>query len=174
MRGAVVELRALFTQLEWQYGEAESNVAKTRIVSEMSIVREHMKYIQKAGLLQGEAVSELEKEIDQFRVCMNHRLAFYKDLQRLSDMVQPLHISLSETFDELTLKMYTTEENKQTKALASYKTKQRFLEHLREESEEESQRMCVICQSGFENGVLTICGHQVRVYSLLQLGCFAH
>ncbi|CAD0110326.1 unnamed protein product, partial [Aureobasidium uvarum] len=47
-------------------------------------------------------------------------------------------------------------------ALAALKTKNRFLLHLREEStnSQETQRICVICQGSFEQGVLTVCGHQ--------------
>jgi E3 ubiquitin-protein ligase SHPRH len=160
LRGVLADLRSLLTQLEWQLGQANVGISRTRITSEMSIVKNHMQYLQDTANSQSKAVQELEKELDQFRSCMNNRLAFYRELQRISDMVQPFKEQMDETFDSIAFTVWNSEETRAEKVLAGYRTKRRFFEHLRKESDQEAQRLCVICQSDFENGVLTVCGHQ--------------
>lgn len=55
-------------------------------------------------------------------------------------------------------------------AIASLKSKARYLVHLRAEaSSQEEQRICMICQQAVEVGVLTVCGHQ---YCKTSTACF--
>ena len=53
------------------------------------------------------------------------------------------------------------QEKKLSTKLTGLRAKSRYLVHLRQDStDSEAQRTCVICQTTFEVGALTICGHQ--------------
>lgn len=75
-------------------------------------------------------------------------------------MVAPWREELDEHLDADILDLQLTIEESHITKLATLKTKQRFLQHLRAESTQQSEtRTCVICTDPFERGVLTVCGH---------------
>ncbi|TKA56565.1 hypothetical protein B0A49_11991, partial [Cryomyces minteri] len=156
LRGLLTEVRAMETALEWQEGGSSK-----RANAELSIVQQHLKVLQQASNIQARSTTGLEKELDLFRLTMNLRLAFYARLQQISDTVAPHKEELDEELDRKALDDAERKETELTAKLGKLKTDHRFLCHLRLESTtEEIQKMCVICQSTFVNGVLTVCGHQ--------------
>lgn len=168
LRGLTHEARGLETALQWHEGSS------ARAGAEVSILQRQMKTLAKVNTDETKTMTELEKELELFRATMNQRLEFYRQLQYISDTVAPYKEDLDETLDFRALEQATKAQESRARALAQLKTKQRFLEHLRDESSSTSatERMCVICQCPFELGVLTICGHQVRLpYASLQSPC---
>ncbi|KAF1354867.1 SNF2 family N-terminal domain-containing protein [Delphinella strobiligena] len=156
LRGLTHEARGLETSLQWQEGNG------MRAGAELSIVKQQMKVLAGISTEETKAMAELERGLDLFRSTMNQRLEYYRQLQHISDMVAPYKEELDETLDTNALDDATKSQETRAKVLAQLKTKHRFLVHLREEStrSSEAERICVICQCPFEQGVLTICGHQ--------------
>lgn len=154
LRGLVHEARSIETALEWQEGTA-------RAKAELHIIRDLSKQFSAITSEETKALARLEKINDLYRSTQNQRLEFYRQLQYISDTVAPHKEDWDDTLDEAALDAVTRRQQAQAKSLAGLKTKNRFLLHLRDEStSSEQQRICVICQSSFEQGVLTVCGHQ--------------
>jgi E3 ubiquitin-protein ligase SHPRH len=135
--------------------------ASSRAAVEASIIEGQVDEIRKITFAQRETVKALEKEQSRFHSCMNERVEYYRQLQELSDTVAPWKDELDEKLDTAALDAQIASEETHNARLATLKTKRRFLLHLRAESSQQSEaRICVICTDSFENGVLTICGHQ--------------
>ncbi|CAD0093497.1 unnamed protein product [Aureobasidium mustum] len=151
LRGLVHEIRSIETALDWQDGN-------TRAGAELQIVRGQAKQLGIIVERETKVLKGLEEMIELFSATMNQRLEFYRQLQVISDTVAPYKEDWDETLDVGALEAATRRHDVETKALAALKTKNRFLLHLREEStsSQETQRICVICQGSFEQGVLTI------------------
>ncbi|KAK5133643.1 hypothetical protein LTR08_007497 [Meristemomyces frigidus] len=153
VRGLIQEARILENSMNLGVG-ARSEV-------ERSLVHDILQALQKVFSDYMKTMSGLEKEVDLFRSAQNQRLDFYRQLQELSDAVAPYKEELDASLDAETLEEAVEHEDKVSRSLAQLKTKNRFLLHLRDESGTQSgPRICVICQCSFENGVLTVCGHQ--------------
>jgi E3 ubiquitin-protein ligase SHPRH len=156
VRRIVAEIRSLHTQLQWQ-----SEGGSIRAQAELSIVDRQLEEIQSIAHTQTKVLADLEKEQELFRKAMNERLEFYRQLQAISDQVAPFREELDEQLDTLALGQATRKEELCSNKLAGLRTKRRFLRHLRTESTSQQEgRVCVICTDTFENGVLTVCGHQ--------------
>ncbi|KAI4721854.1 hypothetical protein E4T48_01867 [Aureobasidium sp. EXF-10727] len=155
LRGLVHEIRGIETALDWQDGNSRAG-------AELQIIRGQAKQLGVIVEKENKVLKGLEEMIELFSATMNQRLNFYRQLQVISDTVAPYKEDWDETLDVAALEVATRRQETQTKALAALKTKNRFLLHLREEStnSQETQRICVICQGSFEQGVLTVCGHQ--------------
>ncbi|KAH0336117.1 hypothetical protein KCU81_g8705, partial [Aureobasidium melanogenum] len=155
LRGLVHEIRGIETALDWQDGNARAS-------AELQIIRSQAKQLGLIAERETKVLKSLEEMIELFSATMNKRLDFYRQLQVISDTVAPYKEEWDDTLDVVALEAATRRQETQTKALAALKTKNRFLLHLREEStnSQETQRICVICQGSFEQGVLTVCGHQ--------------
>ncbi|KAK6436255.1 hypothetical protein LTR95_007557 [Oleoguttula sp. CCFEE 5521] len=154
IRGLIQEARTLEGAMQWQN-------SSVRAQSEANIVQQHITSLQSVYTAYTRALASLEKEIDLFRSTQNSRLDFYRQLQDLSDAVTPYKEDQDQVLDVQALEAVTAKELQQNNTLAQLRTKHRFLLHLRNESGDRStSRICVICQSTFENGVLTVCGHQ--------------
>ncbi|KAH0400282.1 hypothetical protein KCU89_g5346, partial [Aureobasidium melanogenum] len=155
LRGLVHEIRGIETALDWQDGNARAG-------AELQIIRDQAKKLGLVAERETKVLKSLEEMIELFSATMNKRLDFYRQLQVISDTVAPYKEDWDDTLDVPALIAATRRHETQTKALAALKTKNRFLLHLREEStnSQETQRICVICQGSFEQGVLTVCGHQ--------------
>ncbi|KAJ5083816.1 hypothetical protein N7456_013243 [Penicillium angulare] len=157
LRGIVTELRSLVTSLDWQASGGSS-----RARAELELVSEVLK---NAGQLIGEqlkASASLEREVEMFRDTMNNRLEYYRHLQQISDTVAPYdEESAGKPMDEELFASKIKQEETLESKISSLKSKRRYLIHLRDESgPEDSARICIICQSSFEVGVLTVCGHK--------------
>jgi E3 ubiquitin-protein ligase SHPRH len=156
LRGIVSEVRSLQTSLQWQ-----ADGGSARAQAELLIVERQLKNIQEVAKEQQETVTDLEKEQELFRKAMNERLEFYRQLQAISDTVAPYKDDLDESLDNAALANQVSKEGTSAAKLSALKTKRRFLLHLRTESTSQTEgRICVICTDPFENGVLTVCGHQ--------------
>jgi E3 ubiquitin-protein ligase SHPRH len=152
IRGIISDLRALATSLK-----LDAEKGNTRAANELSIVEHERQRVQKQYSEQSKAIVTLRQEIDLFTLLMNTRLEYYRQLQQLSDMVAPL-----EDAERTRLANAAADEEKLTRKIATSSAKRRYLIHLRNEASADStqQRMCIICQSNFEIGALTVCGHQ--------------
>lgn len=132
-----------------------------RTAVEGTIATQHLHALQAVFTNYTKALAGLEKEISLFRTTQNQRLDFYRQLQEISDAVAPFKEQLDEQLDVAALNRAMQEEEQHNTALAQLKTKYRFLQHLKHEtSAQDEAKICVICQCTFENGVLTVCGHQ--------------
>ncbi|KAI9739675.1 MAG: hypothetical protein M1834_006393 [Cirrosporium novae-zelandiae] len=158
LRGIITELKALQTSLQWS---SDSEGSRANI--ELSIVQNIMKEVQAFTTAQTKASSALEKELDLLRDTMNVRLEYYRQLQQISDTVAPLtdEEDPDPTLYEAKIPAMMNEEEGLQAKVDSCNSKLRYLLHLQtEESMDDEQRICIICQQPIEIGVLTSCGHQ--------------
>jgi E3 ubiquitin-protein ligase SHPRH len=154
-------LQAIISEARSLVSNLRISSASNRAAVEASIIENQIEEVRKITSAQREKVKALEKEQGLFHSCMNERVEYYRQLQELSDMVAPWREALDETLDSTALEAQIAAEESHTARLATLKTKRRFLLHLRVESSQQSEaRICVICTDPFENGVLTVCGHQ--------------
>lgn len=152
IRGLIQEARALDGSMDWN---------KTRTANEHTIVKQHITALQSVFKSSTKVLEGLENEVELFRQTQNQRVAFYRQLQEVSDDVVAYKEELDETLDEAALQTAIAKEERASKALLEAQKKNRFLTHLREESGAQAgPRVCIICTSNFEIGVLTVCGHQ--------------
>ncbi|KAG5949437.1 hypothetical protein E4U53_005887 [Claviceps sorghi] len=151
MRAAVAELRALQSRVSVDAAPGSREVMEARIACDQ------LQAIQVQMSEQNKAASALESEIDGFKVAMNARLEYYRQLQAVSDAVLPYD---GPKTDEVVARLQQTEDELRKK-LSSLEAKHRYLVNLREAGSKSNEpRMCVICQMAFVTGVLTVCGHQ--------------
>ncbi|KAK4104906.1 hypothetical protein N658DRAFT_493007 [Parathielavia hyrcaniae] len=156
LRGLVSELRALAAKLR-----NEAATGSSRAANELSVVSDLLKSTLSYQSRQAKAEMAMEKEIERFMDTLNARIDFYRQLQEVSDMVAEYEGSLEVEALEVALQTLQRQEQALRAKTAAVKAKHRYLVHLKEaESSSEEQRMCVICQSSFDIGVLTVCGHQ--------------
>ncbi|OKL64331.1 hypothetical protein UA08_00027 [Talaromyces atroroseus] len=157
LRGIASDMRSLVTSLEWQANEGSS-----RARAELVIANEALARVGKISSEQGKAIRDLEREVELFRDTMNQRLEYYRQLQQISDTVAPYdEASVGKPLNQEVYQSKLEAEKKIEDKLSALQSKGKYLLHLRDESgPDESTRICVICQSPFENGVLTICGHK--------------
>ncbi|KAI9718804.1 MAG: hypothetical protein M1828_006566 [Chrysothrix sp. TS-e1954] len=147
-RGLMAELRSL--------------IHSVRRPEEVDILQQELANLRKLSASETKTISALQEELDLFTSTLNSRVDFHRQLQVISDTVVPLQSDFSETFDEVRFAEEVGNEARWLDGLAALKTKRRYLDHLKHESSgEEAPRDCIICQSPFENGILTICGHIV-------------
>lgn len=156
MRGLLAEVRSLVPDVR---GQDNSRNNRGRV--EATLLEEELEKLQEASKLQTKALTALEREVDQLRSTMNSRLAFYRQLQQLSDAVAPLQQEVAETVNQTLITAQKVKEQRHAAKITALQTTRRFLTHLRADpAAREEQRTCVICREGIEIGVLTVCGHQ--------------
>ena len=152
IRGIVAELRALATPLR-----ADAENGNIRAQNELAIIDKQLSSTQKQLTEQTKGTAALEKEVELFTNVMNTRLEYYRQLQQVSDMVAPYE----GPNNERVLAKMLEDEEKFEKKIATARSKRRYLDHLKmEATNQEEQRICVICREAFEVGALTVCGHQ--------------
>ncbi|KAH8908679.1 hypothetical protein BR93DRAFT_976808 [Coniochaeta sp. PMI_546] len=152
VRGIVAALRNLSTKLQQSAGSGNQRAA-----TELAIVTNQLKLIQKQLTEQSKAITSMEKEVDLFTNAMNARIEFYRQLQALSDTVADYDGDKTEQ----ALRAVLEQEGAAQNSLKTAQGRHRYLVHLKEaESSTEEARLCVICRETFEIGVLTTCGHQ--------------
>ncbi|KAL5363771.1 SNF2 family N-terminal domain-containing protein [Aspergillus floccosus] len=157
LRAIITELRSLATSLEWQ-----ANEGSARARAELEIVTLVIQNAAHIASEQGKIASNLEREVEMFRDTMNNRLAYYRQLQQISDTVAPYdEESVGKPLDQALFDSKLRQEETLDEKISALKAKRRYLIHLRDESgSDDVSRTCVICQSIFEIGVLTVCGHK--------------
>ncbi|SPO00716.1 related to S.pombe rad8 protein and Rdh54p [Cephalotrichum gorgonifer] len=150
MRGIISSLR----QLKHRYSKDDAN---ERYALEGRIADLQIGAIQKQSTEQTKAASKLRLELERFTASMNARVEYYRQLQAVSDSVLPYEGLTSE---ESMQSMLASEEKIRQK-LSAAEAKHRYLINLKETgSKSREPRICIICQSTFAAGVLTVCGHQ--------------
>ncbi|KAL2864568.1 putative SNF2 family helicase/ATPase [Aspergillus lucknowensis] len=157
LRGVITELRSLGTSLEWQANEGSS-----RARAELEILTMVLKNVVHMSTEQTKIASAIEREVETFRDTMNHRLEYYRQLQQISDTVAPFdEESAGKPLDHDLFNSKLEQEYAIDEKISSLRAKGRYLIHIRDESRpDETSKICIICQSGFEIGVLTVCGHK--------------
>ncbi|KAJ5760098.1 hypothetical protein N7520_007254 [Penicillium odoratum] len=157
LRGIVGELRSLATSLDWQ-----ANGGSARARAELELVIEVLKNAGQMIAEQLKVSASLEREVEMFRDTMNNRLEYYRHLQQISDTVAPYdEENAGKPMNEELFASKLRQEELLESKISSMKSKRRYLIHLRDEtSSEHPSRICIICQSSFEDGVLTVCGHK--------------
>jgi E3 ubiquitin-protein ligase SHPRH len=151
MRGAIGELRGLQTRLTRDGAMSARETVENRIVSD------HLEATQHLLSEQHKAAAALELEIETFKDAMNARLEYYRQLQVVSDAVLPFE---GEKTDTMEARMKKAEDDTHRRLLTA-ESKHRYLLNLKEAGAKSNEpRMCVICQTPFVTGVLTVCGHQ--------------
>ena len=155
LRGIITEVRQLIASLQWQ----ETN---SRAQAEISIAEGILQHAQKLMLAQTKSITALEREVNQFRDIMNNRLGYYRALQVISDTVAPFEEEkVGQPLDTPAYDSILDDEARRDEKLAVLLSKRRYLDHLKmESSSNNTSRICTICQSDFEVGTLTVCGHQ--------------
>ncbi|KAF2156784.1 hypothetical protein K461DRAFT_272867 [Myriangium duriaei CBS 260.36] len=154
IRGLLHEARSLESSLQWLEGRS------ARSQSEIHLVRRFMQHLQTLNDGYNKLQPQFVKDQELFKAAMNQRLEFYRQLQQISDAVAPYKEELDDEFDQIAFDGAATRHEQHEKQRATLQSKQRFLVHLRDQSNNDDERICVICQSTFEQGVLTVCGHQ--------------
>ncbi|EEP82986.1 predicted protein [Uncinocarpus reesii 1704] len=157
LRGILNDLRTLVVSLEWQ----ESG-GSARARAELAIVEDLHKAVSTMFSTHSKVVQRLEKEIIMFQKVTNRRLEYYRHLQQISDTVAPYdETTKGEPLDREQFQARIQAEERIKVKASGLKAKRRYLIHLRDDvTGSETSRICIICQSNFEIGVLTVCGHK--------------
>lgn len=176
LRGLVSELRGLSVQLRH-----EAAAGSVRAANELAIISSLFKTMLSQQAEQTKAARAMEKEIQRFMDTVNARIEYYRQLQEVSDMVGEYDGPLGDRELDAALRDIQRQEEDLRAKVAAAEAKHRYCKfsrrkiprhewltarrqsvlHLKEaESSSDEQRMCVICQSSFTIGVLTVCGHQ--------------
>ncbi|CAK7197682.1 hypothetical protein SEUCBS139899_000330 [Sporothrix eucalyptigena] len=159
LRAAVIDLRDIASRLRSHQasGSSLNNITSQRAQMELACVTRQLNRAQAEQTRQLKVNTALEKEANKIRNALNTRIAYYRQLQAVSDMV-----ALYEgPKDDATIAAQVREETELIQSLAKAESKHRYLVHLKEtEFKTDESRLCVICQSTFLTGVLTVCGHQ--------------
>ncbi|RYO84363.1 hypothetical protein DL766_007650 [Monosporascus sp. MC13-8B] len=154
-RGIVSDLRELATKLRH---DAADGSDRARV--ELEIVQKQLNLIQHQVAEQNKAAAALERELDRFTSAMNARIEYYRQLQAVSDTVAVREQEENEDTDTIMKNLLNEEQSAQRRFTAA-QSKHRYLLHLKEAGQTSNEpKICVICQSDFTLGVLTVCGHQ--------------
>ncbi|KAJ8096835.1 SNF2 family N-terminal domain-containing protein [Lipomyces tetrasporus] len=155
------ELRRLASQMAFDAQEAAGS-RQQRLEIEYSIANKEVENVRQVIASQKKCIEQLDKEVLFFRSIYNARIEYYKQLQQVSDGVAEFVPKEPEKLP----KAAVANEIKILSRIDKGYARLRYLEHLRNSilgntgSVPESERICVICQSPFEIGSLTVCGHQ--------------
>lgn len=95
LRGIISALRELSTKLRH-----DASAGSSRARAELQIVTTHLRATQEILTKQSKASMRLERDLDFFTSAMNARVAFYRQLQSVSDGVAPLDPELSENLNQ--------------------------------------------------------------------------
>jgi E3 ubiquitin-protein ligase SHPRH len=155
LKAIVSGVRSLATALQWRADNGDNRAA-----AELNVVQKHLGRIQSIVAQQTKTIIDLEKEQDMFRITMNQRLEYYRQFQHISDTVAKYKDKLDDTFDEREFVKLSLLRERKKASVATCKTKDAYLTHLRSENDREAKAECIICQDVIEVGVLTACGHK--------------
>ncbi|KAK7206551.1 SNF2 family N-terminal domain-containing protein [Myxozyma melibiosi] len=161
LKHLVEDMRRHVTQLAYDAEDA-SGERRHRLEIEHSLADKELTKLRDIMNGQKKALDNLDKELLFFKSVYNARIEYYKQLQQISDGVAVFEPKEPEKFS----KTASVQETKLVDKIDGGYARLRYLEHLRNSmlgntgSVPESERTCVICQSPFEIGSLTVCGHQ--------------
>ncbi|KAI0422163.1 SNF2 family N-terminal domain-containing protein [Xylaria grammica] len=152
LRGIVSALRELSTDLRH-----DASMGSSRSKVELQIVTTQLKATQDIATKQSKIAIGLERELDFFISVMNARVAFYRQLQSVSDNVAPLAPEIRENHDR-SWNNYVSQEADQRKKADYWHSNRRHLLYMKEGSNPNDP--CLICRGDdFTVGAITTCGH---------------
>lgn len=154
LKGVVGSARQIIGSLQFR-----AETGDKRAAAEMSIAQNYLAKIQEMLKNKEETIEELEKEQEQFRLTMNMRLEFYRQIQHISDTVEDYQEEMDETLNTTELLLQGVIQVESQLKIQQYKVKQTYLNNLRQGVEPQEQ--CNICLDQYERGILTTCGHKV-------------
>ncbi|GJC82189.1 putative ATP-dependent helicase C144.05 [Colletotrichum liriopes] len=150
LRRAIADLRAIASRLP-----KDGNGG--RVSTECEIVYRQIRATQAHITSQTKAATALEREVDRFTSAMNARVEYYRQLQAVSDSVAPYE----GPNDNQAVAACVASEERYHNKLDSVKAKHRYLLNLKKEGGQSNEpRWCIICQTYFTTGILTVCGHE--------------
>ncbi|KAI1199525.1 SNF2 family N-terminal domain-containing protein [Nemania serpens] len=158
-RGIIAALRELSTKLRH---DASAGSSRARV--ELQIVTTHLRATQEILTKQSKASVSLERDLDFFISAMNSRVAFYRQLQSVSDNVAPLDPIFSENLNQ-SWANYLTQEADLKKKAEYWQSNRRHLINMREGFS--SNDPCAICGDNFVLGAITTCGHTFCKHCIL-------
>lgn len=164
LKGVVGSARQLVASLQHR-----AEAGDKRAVVELAIAQKYLAQTQDMFSARTELLADLEKEQEQFRLTMNMRLEFYRQIQHISDTVEDYQEEMDEVFDHDAFQLQTIMIEARKIAIQRFKVKQTYLNNLRGGAEEPKAE-CKICMDEYERGILTACGHRVSTFlhALLQ------
>lgn len=157
LRGLVVDIRSMIVALEWDVGEG-----RLYAPAELAITKSLLEQTTKLTAQQSKPLPELDREVESLGELFNKRLDYYRQLQQISDTVTPYQEeNKGKPLDEEEFEKKLETEDSVLEKISALRARLRYLVYIRDESgAEESSRICIVCQSNIEIGVLTLCGHK--------------
>ncbi|KAG8938004.1 hypothetical protein FRC00_003878 [Tulasnella sp. 408] len=127
--------------------------------SEQQIAREEAKRLRRIIHDQSILVDQMLKEMTPMRAAFNRRIAYFQQLQELSDSVA--EIVLDDQTLEKTLKRNDAAIQLLEDSIHTKSARQRFLRYISQKPEDvvREDQECGICCCDFETGYLLVCGH---------------
>ncbi|KAF9926729.1 hypothetical protein BGZ67_007979 [Mortierella alpina] len=117
---------------------------------------------------QVKVILELERQVSNFRSLTAARTAYYRQLQAISDTVRDVQ-SMDPEED---IGDCLEEERQLQTDIVRLISKQRYLEHISDSSNQtsrtEEDRLCLICRTQYDLGMMTECGHVFCEHCLLE------
>ncbi|KAK9480907.1 SNF2 family N-terminal domain-containing protein [Lipomyces japonicus] len=169
LKFVVDEIRRLLTQLKTE-AETSGGERIQRLEIECTIISKELDLLRNTITSQKKTLEQLEKELVFYRSVYNARIDYYKQLQQISDGVATFIPAETKSCPEkIPLKFPKQAQERENKLLLNIDkgyARLRYLDHLKKSilsttgTIPESERLCVICQSTFDIGSLTVCGHQ--------------
>lgn len=110
----------------------------------------------------------MNREISRFRTLTNARTAYYRGLQEISDTVRD--IQSAEPQEDITVCLH--DEMSQKLEVIRRESKLRYLQTIatssQNETRSEEERLCLVCRSPYDRGLMTECGHVFCEHCLLE------
>ncbi|KAG9045395.1 hypothetical protein FS837_006386 [Tulasnella sp. UAMH 9824] len=127
--------------------------------SEQKMAKEEAKRLRRIIHDQSILVDQLLKEMTPMRAAFNRRIAYFRQLQELSDSVA--EIVLEDQTLEKTLEQNSAEIQQLENSIRTKSARQRFLRYIAQKPEDvvREDQECGICCCDFETGYLLVCGH---------------
>ncbi|KIO21101.1 hypothetical protein M407DRAFT_29255 [Tulasnella calospora MUT 4182] len=127
--------------------------------AEQQIAKEEAKRLRRILQEQTGLIDRMLNEMTPLRAAFNGRIAYFRQLQELSDSVAEIVLAdqtLQEALEENEDQIRRLEDSVRTKG-----ARQRFLQYIAKKSEDigEEDKECGICSCDFETGYLLVCGH---------------
>jgi E3 ubiquitin-protein ligase SHPRH len=163
LKGVVASARQVITSLQYRADSADKRAA-----AELAIVQNYFSRIQEMFTAKTELTTDLEKEQEQFRLTMNLRLEFYRQIQHISETVEDYKDEMDDAFDARAygreIGLVAARKNK----IQGFRVRQTYLHNLRvSATEPQGERRCDVCFEPYDLGILTTCGHKAS-----ELACF--
>ncbi|KAF9920530.1 hypothetical protein FBU30_009623 [Linnemannia zychae] len=135
-----------------------SNDSNLPLVERQMIEMEELR-LKEEQSRQTKLIMDLEKEISRFRTLTAARTAYYRQLQEISDTVRD--IQSMDPHEDIAICLH--EELMQQREIVRLESKLRYLQTLvtssKHESQSEDDKLCLVCRSQYDRGLMTECGH---------------